>query len=178
MYQWAKPQIAVPTHGERRHLLEHVAFAKDLQIPQAIAPKNGDIVRLAPGRAEIIGEAPSGRLFLDGGVLTPENSEPLRERRHAASNGVLMVSVILDRKGRLAAEVAVRGIGLPGDEEYPLDDALDDLAQDAEGAIKKLGPEQRQDDGAVEAAVARTLKKASQRIWERRPVVETLVVRI
>ncbi|OYX30062.1 MAG: MBL fold metallo-hydrolase [Caulobacterales bacterium 32-69-10] len=178
MYQWAKPQIAVPTHGERRHLLEHVAFARDLQIPQAIAPKNGDMVRLAPGRAEIVAEVQNGRLFLDGGVLTPENSEPLRERRHAAANGVLLVSVILDRKGKLVSSVAVRGIGLPGDEDYPLADALDDLSEDAEGAIKKLSNEQRLDDNAVEAAVGRTLKKASQRIWERRPVVETLVVRL
>ncbi|WP_304170160.1 ribonuclease J, partial [Phenylobacterium aquaticum] len=38
MYSWARPEIAVPTHGERRHLLEHAAFAKDLQVPQTIAP--------------------------------------------------------------------------------------------------------------------------------------------
>jgi ribonuclease J len=178
MYQWARPKIAVPTHGERRHLLEHAAFARDLQIPEQVAPRNGDMVRLAPGRAEVIDETPAGRLFLDGGVLTPENSEPLRERRHAAHNGVLMVSVVLDRKGRLATDVAVRGIGLPGDEDYPLEDALDDLAEEAEDAIKKLDQASRQDDGPVEAAVARTLKKASQRIWERRPVVETVVVRV
>src|SRR5205085_1438718 len=40
MYQWARPRIAVPTHGERRHLLEHLAFAKDMQVPEAIAPRN------------------------------------------------------------------------------------------------------------------------------------------
>ena len=178
MYQWARPQIAVPTHGERRHLLEHVAFARDLQVPQQIAPRNGDMVRLAPGRAAIIDEVTAGRLFLDGGVLTPENSDPLRERRHAAANGVLMVSVILDGKGRLAADVAIRAIGLPGDDDYPLGEALDDLADEAQNAVKSLGPEKRLHDDAVEAAVARILKKASQRIWERRPVVETLVVRV
>jgi ribonuclease J len=177
MYQWARPQIAVPTHGERRHLLEHVAFARDLQVPEAVAPRNGDMVRLAPGRAAIIDEAPSGRLFVDGGVLTPENSEPLRERRHAAHNGVLMVSAVLDRKGRLA-DLQIRSIGLAGDEEYPVEEALEDLTDEAEAAIKALDGGRRQDDGEVEAAVARTLKKASQRIWERRPVVETVVVRI
>jgi len=178
MYQWARPGIAVPTHGERRHLLEHVAFARELQVPEQLAPRNGDMVRLAPGRPQVIDEVPAGRLFLDGGVLTPENSEPLRERRHAAHNGVLMVSVVLDRKGRLATDVGLRAIGLPGDEEYPLEEALDDLAEDAEEAVRKLGAEERQDDSAVRAAVGRTLKKASQRIWERRPVVETLVTRV
>ncbi len=177
MYAWARPEIAVATHGERRHLQEHVAFALDLKVPQAIAPRNGDMIRLAPGRATVIDEAPSGRLFLDGGVLTPENSDPLRERRHAAANGVLMVSVVLDRNGRLATGPQVRSIGLPGDEDYPLKEALEDLADDAEEAVKRLDAGGR-DDRAIEQAVGRTLKRASQRIWERRPVVQTTVVRL
>jgi ribonuclease J len=178
MYRWARPQIAIPTHGERRHLLEHLAFARELQTPQAVAPKNGDMVRLAPGRAEIIDEVVAGRLFLDGGVLTPENSDPLRERRHAAANGVLIVAVTLDKKNKLAADVEVRGIGLPGDEDYPLSDAFDDLAEDAEDAITNMATEARSDDRSVQQAVGRSLKKTAQRIWERRPVVETVVVRL
>ena len=178
MYQWARPEIAIPTHGERRHLIEHMAFARDLQVPQAVAPRNGDMVRLAPGIAAIIDEVPAGRLFLDGGVLTPENSDPLRERRHAAANGVLMVAITLDRKNKLAADAEVRAIGLPGDDEYPLSEALDDLAEDAEEAVDDLSAEDRRDDTAVRKAVARALKRASQRIWQRRPVVETLVTRL
>ena len=177
MYAWARPQVAIATHGERRHLQEHVAFARDLGVPQALAPANGDIVRLAPGRVEVVDEAPSGRLYLDGGVLTPENSDPLRERRHAAQNGVLMVSLVLDRGGRLATDPEVRSIGLPGDHDYPLKDALEDLADDAEEAIKRLDNGGR-DDRSIEQAVGRTLKRASQRIWERRPVVQTTVVRL
>ena len=178
MYQWARPTIALPVHGERRHLLEHVAFAKDLQTPQALAARNGEIVRLAPGLAEVVDEAPSGLIYVDGGVMTPANSEPLRERRHAAANGALMVSVTLDKRGRLAADITVRALGLPGDAEYPLEDALDDLADDAEGALKRLDNGARDDDRLVEQAVARVLKKSAQRIWERRPVVETLVTRL
>ncbi|MBQ1540579.1 MBL fold metallo-hydrolase [Caulobacter sp. CCUG 60055] len=178
MYQWARPQIAVPTHGERRHLLEHAAFARDLQVPQQIAPRNGDMVRLAPGRAEIIDEAPSGRLFVDGGVLTPANGEALRERRHAAFNGVLTVAVALDARGRLTSGPQVRGVGLPGDDDYPIEEALDDLAEIAEGALKRLDADEREDDTAVEQAIARALKKASQRVWERRPIVEVTVLRI
>jgi ribonuclease J len=178
MYQWARPEISVPTHGERRHLLEHCALAKDMQVPQAIAPRNGDMVRLAPGRAEIIDEVPSGRLFVDGNVLEPEGGEALRERRHAATNGVLVVSLVLDRKGRLVAPVEVRGLGLTGDANYPLGAALDDMAEHAEDALARLKGDAREDDDAVEAAIARTLKKASQRVWSRRPIVETLVLRI
>ncbi|WP_297692665.1 ribonuclease J [Phenylobacterium sp.] len=178
MYHWARPQIAVPTHGERRHLLEHCAFARDLQVPQQLAPRNGDMVRLAPGRAEVVDETPAGRLYVDAGVLTPENGEALRERRHAAFNGVVSIAVVLDRKGRIASGPQVRALGLPTDADYPLDEVLDDLAEEAETALNRLSGQDRGLDETVETALSRAVKKASQRIWGRRPVVETTVLRI
>jgi ribonuclease J len=178
MYRWARPQIAIPTHGERRHLLEHCAFAADLQVPQQLAPRNGDMVRLAPGRAEIVDEVPAGRLFVDAGVLTPENGEALRERRHAAFNGVVAVSVALDGRGKIVSGPQVRALGLPADEDNPLEDILDDLADEAEQALKRLSGDDREFDETVESAMSRAVKKASQRIWGRRPVVETTVLRI
>ena len=178
MYSWARPQVAVPTHGERRHLLEHVAFAKDLQVPQALAPRNGDMIRLAPGRAEIIDEVPSGRLFVDANVVTVEHGEALRERRHAAHNGVVTIALALDGRGRISSGPQVRAIGMPSDEDYPLEEALDDLAEEAERALKRLNPNDLGEDEAVESALSRAVKKACQRIWGRRPVVETTVLRL
>jgi ribonuclease J len=178
MYRWARPRIAVPTHGERRHLMEHAAFARDLQVPQQVTPRNGDMVRLAPGRAEVIDEVPSGRLFVDAGVLTPENGVALRERRHAAYNGVVTVSVALDERGRIASGPQVRALGLPSDDDYPLDEMLDDLAQEAEDALKRLKGDDRELDETIETAMSRAVKKACQRVWGRRPVVETMVLRV
>jgi ribonuclease J len=177
MYRWARPEIAVPTHGERRHLLEHAAFARDLQVPQQVTPRNGDMVRLAPGRAEIIDEVPAGRLFVDAGVLTPENGDALRERRHAAYNGMLVVAVTQDGRNRIVAGPDVRALGLPTDDEDPLDEVLDRLADEVEAVLKRLSGDQRDDDDAIETALSRAIKKASQRIWGRRPVVETIVLR-
>ncbi|MCI3134444.1 ribonuclease J [Phenylobacterium aquaticum] len=178
MYRWARPEIAVPTHGERRHLLEHAAFAKDLQVPQTIAPRNGDMVRLAPGRAEIIDEVPAGRLYVDAGVVTPENGDALRERRHAAFNGILTVAVVLDGRGKIVSGPQVRAIGLPADDDYPMDEVLDDLAGEAENGLKRLSGDDRELDDVIEQTLSRVVKKASQRIWGRRPVVETTVLRV
>jgi len=178
MYAWARPQIAVPTHGERRHLLEHAALARDLQVAQTIAPRNGDMVRLAPGRAEVIDEVTAGRLYVDGGVVTVENGDALRERKHASHSGMLAVSVVLDERGRIVSGPQVRSIGLPGDQDTPLDDALDQLEQAVEDMIKRLNSDERDDDDAVEQAISRTLKKASHRIWQRRPIVEATVLRV
>lgn len=178
MYRWAKPQIAVPTHGERRHILEHAAFARDLQVPLQVTPRNGDLIRLAPGLPEVIDEVPAGRLFVDGGVLVPESDDALRERRHAAHNGMLFVSLALNDRNKLVSDVEVRGLGLPGDAEYTIEEALEELCETAERALAGVKGEARDDDTEIEIAIARALKKASQHIWDRRPIVETVVLRV
>jgi ribonuclease J len=136
------------------------------------------MVRLAPGRAEIIDEVPAGRIYIDGGFLTPQDGEPLRERRLAASSGVLHAALVMDGRGRIASGPQVRAVGLPGDPERPLDDLLDDLADAAEAAVRRLDGDQRENDAEVEAAISRALKKAAQRIWGRRPLVQTTLLRL
>jgi ribonuclease J len=176
MYRWARPRIAVPTHGERRHLIEHVALAKELQVPEAIAPRNGDMVLLAPGKPGIIDEVPAGRLYIDGGILTPEDHSALKERRHMAHSGALFATVVLDGRGRLVGGPQVRAIGMPADDaDYPLEDMLDDLAEDMEASVKRLRDPEI--DELVENELARGLKKAAYRIWQRRPAVEVIVLR-
>ncbi|MFC7379395.1 ribonuclease J [Brevundimonas sp. GCM10030266] len=178
MYEWARPKIAVPTHGMRRHLAEHANLAKDMGVPEAVTPRNGDMVRLAPGPAAIIDEVPSGRLYVDGGRLVTEQGEALHERRHASTNGILIVGFAMDRRGKIVSDIDVRGIGLPGDEEAPLGDALDDLAERVEQTVMKLKGEALEDDQVIEQAISRVLKKASQQIWDRRPIVETIILRL
>jgi len=178
MYEWARPKIAVPTHGMRRHLAEHANLARDMGVPEQVTPRNGDMVRLAPGPAAIIDEVPSGRLYVDGGRLVTEQGEALHERRHASTNGVLIVSFAMDKRCKIVSDIDVRAIGLPGDEEAPLGDALDDLAERVEQTVMKLKGAALEDEMAIEQAISRTLKKASQQIWDRRPIVETIILRL
>ena len=58
MYRWVKPAIAVPVHGELRHLRAHVALAESCQVRQSVLVENGSILRLAPGQAR--GDRPGG----------------------------------------------------------------------------------------------------------------------
>jgi ribonuclease J len=178
MYAWARPRIAVPTHGERRHLLKHAALAAEIGVPEQVTPHNGEMVRLAPGRAEIIDEVPAGRLFVDGGHLVPEGADALRERRHAAHNGMMFVSFALDRKNRLASIVDVRGLGLAFENEDTISDHLEDICKLVETALKKLSYDELEDDATTETVVARVVKKAAQAIWGRRPLVETIILRL
>ena len=104
MYRWVKPAIAVPVHGELRHLRAHVALAESCQVRQSVLVENGSILRLAPGQPEVIGQVASGRLGLDGTQLTAMGGPALKMRQRMAHNGTAVATIILDRSGRLQGE--------------------------------------------------------------------------
>ena len=89
-----------------------------------------------------------------------------------------MVSLAIDGRGKLASGPQVRALGMPTDADYPLDEAMDDLAGEAKDALFRLSADDREDDDAIEGALSRALKKAAFRIWKRRPVVEATVLRL
>ncbi|MGE3303393.1 MAG: ribonuclease J [Hyphomonadaceae bacterium] len=179
MYQWARPHIAVPVHGERRHLLEHVKLAQTLQTPRALAPRNGDLIRLAPGEPEVIDETPAGRLYVDGEIVIEADDEAMRERRRLAADGAVTVTLAVNAKKRAIVsgpEVRVKGLSA-GDEEG-LELMLDDLAAAAETAYAKLTGKERSDEEVAEDAVARAVRRAAERAWGKRPVVEAVILTI
>ena len=179
MYQWARPRIAVPVHGERRHLLEHVKLAQSLQVPEALAPNNGDLIRLAPGRAAIIDEVPSGRLFVDGNVIVAAEDDALRDRRRLGEEGAVSVTLALgERKNALLAGPNVSVRGLSAADETEMDAALDDLEAAAKSAFSKLAAAERDDDELIETALGRAVRKAAEKVWGKRPLVDVSVLRI
>lgn len=177
MYQWIKPEVAVPVHGEARHLLEHAELARELQVPQAMVLKNGLMLRLAPGPAEIIDEAPNGRLYLDGDILMPSWDPAVQERRKLAFAGSVFVTLVLDGQGKVLGEPQVRLLGLPEEdgsgisfEERALD-AIDDV-------LDRLPLRKRKDDAAVAELLRRAVRGAIRREWGKKAAVEVIVTRV
>jgi ribonuclease J len=177
MYQWIRPEVAIPVHGEARHLAEHAALARELQVPEQIVVRNGLMVRLAPGAAEVIDEAPSGRLYLDGEVLTEEDEGAVQERRRLAFAGSVFVSVVLDGKGEVRGEPQVRLMGLPEEDSYGV--AFEDRALDAvDEAFDRLPKKRRGNDDDVAEFLRRAVRGALRREWGKKPQVEVVVTRI
>lgn len=177
MYEWVRPRYSIPVHGEARHLEEHAEFAVSLGVEGAIAPRNGDLIRLAPGKPEIIDETPAGRWLLDGDILMPEGAGPLRERRKLSFSGVVIVALAIDEHEGLAAEPAVSIIGAPKDAPG-VDDLSALVAEKVENAFRSLSKSKRDDNGAVELAVTRSVRNEVTAIWGKRPGVAVLIQRV
>ncbi len=177
MYEWARPKISVPVHGEARHLEEHADFALSLGIEESLAPRNGDLIRLAPGAVKVIEEVPAGRLILDGKILFPEGASPMRERRKLSYAGIVSVSVALDSDGELACPPSVAIVGAPREDEDDEDvSAL--VAEAVEEGLSSIARKKRRDDEAVEIAVQRAARNVLTGFWGKRPLVSILINRV
>ncbi|MEM1148066.1 MAG: ribonuclease J [Pseudomonadota bacterium] len=178
MYQWVRPQIAVPVHGERRHIVEHAAYARSLQVREAVTPRNGELIRLAPGPAKTIDTVPNGRLYLDGHQLVPAESEGIRERRALANWGYVSVAIAIDEDGDIVDGPILSAKGLSEPDGSAADESLIEVDDAAEAAVKDLKRRKRFDDDEVERALSRAVKRACERTFGRKPIVDVSVLRV
>jgi len=177
MYQWIRPEVAVPVHGEARHLAEHAVLARELQVPETIVIRNGLMVRLAPGPAQIIDEAPSGRIYLDGDVLIEADEGAVQERRKLSFSGSVFVSLVLDKDGKVRGDPQVVLMGLPEEDSHGV--SFEDRALDAiDEALERLPPKRRSDDDAVAELLRRAVRGALRREWGKKAQVAVVVTRI
>lgn len=178
MYQWVRPKISVPVHGERRHIVEHAAFARSLQVSQAVTPRNGDLIKLAPGPAKIIDTVPNGRMYLDGNRLVPAESEGIRERRALSNWGYVSVAIAIDENGDVVDGPLLAARGLSEPDGSNADESLIDVDEAAEEAINGMKRRKRLDDEDVERVLTRAVKKACERTFGRKPLVDVSVLRV
>ncbi|MBL6642284.1 MAG: ribonuclease J [PS1 clade bacterium] len=166
MYEWARPRSAIPVHGEHRHLIAHAALARELGVAEPCRVHNGDVVRLAPAPTEVIDAVQTGRLHLDGYIMTEGGSAALKERRKISYNGVVFVAVPIDAANRLAGQVEVELAGAPTDDGMvKLTDWTLDAVERAIPSSGRLTPERAEQD--ISVAVRRELSRR----WGKKPLV-------
>jgi ribonuclease J len=175
MYGWVKPKIVVPVHGEALHLSDHAALARRLGVKEVVTLRNGDVVRLAPGPAEIVDEVPEGRFYKDGRLLVRADQRTVADRRKLSFVGVVSVALAVDEKGNLAADPTVDLIGIPetdADGESMLRLAFDA----AQSTVEDMPKARRRDPQAIADAVTRAVRATISNAWGKKPVCRTHVL--
>lgn len=172
MYGWMRPQALLPVHGEMRHLKEHARFGLANGIPRALVQTDGDIVRLAPDGPQKIGNAPIGRLVLDGDVILPADGGTINERRRIAVNGQISVGIGVDRNGRAGGIPDVRAQGVPVEDER---DTF--LAEAVEAASEAMRGAPR-DRERLREDVRLAVRRLATRWTGKKPVVDVVIVQV
>ncbi|MCL7997531.1 ribonuclease J [Brucella sp. 21LCYQ03] len=177
MYSWVRPRILVPVHGEAAHLVAQGSLGAMEGIEEIAQVRDGDMLRLAPGKAEIIDEAPIGRIYKDGKLIGDEDEIGMVERRKLAYVGHVAVSVLLDRDFKIMDEPDLVAFGLP--EEDGQGDLMEDILLDAAiEAIDSIPRARRKDLEVVRESVRRAVRAATNEAWGKKPVVTVFINRI
>jgi ribonuclease J len=176
MYHWIRPQIAIPVHGEPRHLHEHLAFARKLGVPQPLEVKNGDLVRLAPAPAMVIDQVRTGRLVLENDELIAAEDDLFRTRRRLMHHGTVLIGLVLDSYGALLASPQLSTFGAADLAREPgLDQAV---LGEIEDAIEDLDDEAVLDDERIRQAARSAVRRALRLVREKRPIIEVQITRL
>ena len=171
MYDWVRPQIVVPVHGEARHLAEHARLALSHGVGHAVVQKNGDVIRLAPGEPKKLDEVRVGRLVLDGDVILPANGATINERRKMSFGGLITVALPMGDDGRLAGTPLIRPFGVPVEE-----DRDDFLADATDAATRAFSP--GADEDKMREAVRLAVRRCATLWTGKKPVVEVMLLQV
>jgi ribonuclease J len=176
MYQWVRPRLAVPIHGEIRHQTEHARIARSCQVADTIIPENGSIIRLAPGPAEVVGQVQHGRLALDGKRIVPLDAGVMRGRHRMMYNGAAVATLVMDGDGALVTHPQVTVMGLIEGPEAG--EILVEVAFAVRKAVEELPLQARLDDEAVRQATRIAVRRSFNASQGKKPLTEVHLVRL
>ncbi|MGI9364930.1 MAG: ribonuclease J [Rhizobiaceae bacterium] len=177
MYEWTRPTIGVPVHGEAQHLAAHAGLMGQCDIEDVAPIRNGDMLRLAPGPAEIIAQVESGRVYKDGRIIGTEDATGIKRRRILSWVGHVVMSLVVDKHGDLLADPDIVCEGLPrmADEQDSFEDVLYDAGV---SAFENIPPKRRKDVGRLEQAVEKALRSEAREIWGKKPIINVFVTKV
>ena len=176
MYNWIKPRCVIPVHGEHRHLMEHVSFAKEMQVPYPILVENGDIIKLSPlEEPKVFDKAPSGRLYLDGNISVEENSQSIKDRKNLSTNGYLEVTIMINSKGHIHNNpvLSYRGLPIYDNEEFDYG-----LEYEIEKISRSFKIASRQQEHNLIDALKIACRKFSKEKTGKKPFTNINIIRI
>ena len=176
MYSWIKPKTVIPVHGEHRHMLEHINFAKEMQVPYPIKVENGDILRLYPGeKPEVYDKAPNGRLYVDGSVAVEEDAQSIKERKNISANGFIEATILLTPKGNIHDKPLLTFRGLP---VYEKEEFIYGLEEEIEKTIRTFSPNNKKHEENLIDALKIACRKFSKEKTGKKPLTNINLVRI
>jgi ribonuclease J len=171
MYDWIRPEIIVPVHGEPRHMAEQARFALSHGVPRAALQKNGDLIRLAPDGPKKLDEVRVGRLVLDGDVILPADGSTITERRRLGYSGLITVAVAVGADGELAGDPVIKPFGVPVEEDR------DDFVADAtDSATRAFNASLAEDQ--LREAVRLAVRRCATAWTGKKPLVDVTLVKV
>jgi ribonuclease J len=178
MFNLTRPRYFIPVHGEYRHLLGHARLAESVGITpdRVFLIEDGMGVEVSPTEGKVAGRFPAGRVLVDGKSVGDIGAVVLRDRQLLAEDGLVAVSLAVDRHGAVVAgpEIASRGFVYVKENE-PL---LEEMKKVVLAALAERDPDAPCDRELIGATVRSAVRHFVNQRFRRRPVVLPIVLEV
>lgn len=174
-----KPKYFIPVHGEQKHLQKHAELAVSIGIDKKniIIADNGTQVELCDDYIKTIANVPAGKIFVDGSGVGDVGSVVLRDRKHLAEDGIIIVVATLDSAtGELVSgpDVVSRGFVFVKEAE----ELITDAQNTAYDAIMKCIDRNIYDWGAIKNRIRDDVSKLMYERTKRSPMILPILMEI
>jgi len=178
MFNLTRPRYFIPVHGEYRHLLGHARLAESVGITpdRVFLIEDGMGVEVSPNEARVAGRFPAGRVLVDGKSVGDIGAVVLRDRQLLAEDGLVAVSLAVDRHGAVVAgpEIASRGFVYVKENEA----LLEEMKKVVLAALAERDPDAPPDKELIGATVRSAVRHFVNQRFRRRPVVLPIVLEV
>jgi len=177
MYSWVRPKSIIPVHGEHRHMIEHINFAKEMQVPHPVQVENGDIVMLFPGdKPKVVDKAQVGKIYVDGNISVGEESHSIKERKNLSHNGFLEITIIINDIGSIVKRPIISFKGIPYNGEN--ENFILDLEDKIQNICKTFSLRNSNQEHNLIEALKTNCRKTIKEKTGKRPYTNVNLVRI
>ena len=175
MYEWTKPYISIPIHGEEKHLLAHAQLAQASQVPFTKILENGKCIKLAPEEPEIKGLIDTGKLIVEGKNLYDSESNFIKDRRKYSFDGIFMVSIIINEDLSINKNIKISSNGLP---EFNSDNFIDQFKENFIAEYMKMNTDQKSSDDIISELIKKLIRQKTKLLFSKKPEVKSHIIRI
>ena len=178
MLSLTTPQFFVPVHGEYHHLVAHKGLAQMMGVPDSgiFVLEDGDVLELTRDGGKVVDKVPAGHVYVDGHSIIDSKSSILRDRRALSRDGVLMVTIALDKDaGTLARPPQVTSKGFMEQED------VSELFRKVSESLVESFDHTRQypiERSTIDAMIKDTVSKLLLKETGRRPTIMTSTLEV
>jgi len=174
MYNWVKPYLSIPIHGEPVHLASHKKISEASQVPITKILQNGKCLKIAPGDCSIVDNIETGKLIVEGKYLYDSDSDFIRDRRKYSYEGIAMISILINNDHSIDNNIQLSLIGLSNEELITIKEEF--KIEFIENYIK-LNDNQKSSDQNVIDMIRKNLKFVLKNILHKKPEIQIHLIR-
>ena len=174
-----KPKFFIPVHGEQRHLRTHARLAQEMGLDTRtiVYTENGKVIELSANAVKVTGTVPAGRVFVDGYGVGDVGAVVLRDRKHLAEDGmIVVVTTVSSEDGGLLSgpDIITRGFIYVKESEA----LMEELKTVALEAMEKSQRQNRWDWNAVKGDIREELSAYLFKKTKRNPMILPVIMEV